>query len=692
MEKKNPNRLIKEKSPYLLKHAGNPVDWYPWGGEAFERARREDRPVFLSIGYSTCHWCNVMEEESFSDPEVAGLMNETFVSVKVDREERPDIDNVYMTVCQMLTGRGGWPLTVIMTPEKKPFFAGTYYPKHSAGGRIGMMELIPRVRAVWEGQREDALRSAEKITSKLQEISGAETGEAPDAETLAAAYRELEGRFDEARGGFGPAPKFPMPHNIMFLLRYWRRTGEERALSMAEKTLGDMRLGGMYDQLGYGFHRYSTDARWLVPHFEKMLYDQALLAMAYAEAFQATGKREYAQTAKEVFAFVLRDMTSAEGAFHSALGADVEGEEGKFYLWREEEVRSSLATDEADLVCGVFNISGEGNFVHEIKGEKTGENILFLRKPLARAAADFGAGEDEARRAMQKLHEAREKRTHPDLDDKVLTDWNGLMVAALAKGAQALGETGYAGAAGRAADFVLENMRDTEGRLLHRWREGQAALRASADDYAFFIWGLIELYEADFEVRRLDAAVELMERFLRDFRGEKGGFYFTPAYGEELPARRVELYDAAAPSANSVALMDLLRLGRLTSRFRYIEEAGRIMEALGGSARRSPSAHAMFLSGVDFALGPSSEVVVVGRPGAKDTEAMLRTLRSRFIPNKVVLLRPAGEESPDILRHADFMKDYKMLDAATAYVCADYTCELPTTDAEKMLGLLGVRE
>jgi uncharacterized protein YyaL (SSP411 family) len=488
MSEKKANRLIEEKSPYLLKHAHNPVDWYPWGEEAFRRARGEDKPIFLSVGYTTCHWCNVMEDESFSDPEVAALMNEAFVSVKVDREERPDVDAIYMAVCQMLTGAGGWPLTVIMTPEEKPFFAGTYFPKHSRFGRIGMMEFIPRVRELWKDEREKVFSSAENITASLERVSENEPGGELGEEALHAAYRSLKGTFDPEHGGFGSSPKFPIPHNLRFLLRYWRRTGEGDALSMVEKTLRAMRLGGMYDQLGFGFHRYSTDREWLVPHFEKMLYDQALLSMAYAEAYQATKKEEYAEVVREVLSFVEKEMISPEGAFYSAWSADSEGEEGRFYLWRKEEVHDVLEDEQAEMLVKALNIESRGNYVDEMRGERTGDNILHLKRTLPEVAEELGAVEADIRSAMDSLYEQRKKREHPELDDKVLTDWNGLMIAALAMASGALGERHYLVLASRAADFILTGMRDREGRLLHRYRMGEAAVRACADDYAFLTW------------------------------------------------------------------------------------------------------------------------------------------------------------------------------------------------------------
>lgn len=471
------NRLILEKSPYLLQHAYNPVDWYPWGSEAFEKAKREDKPIFLSSGYSTCHWCHVMEKESYEDEEVAKLMNEVFISIKIDREERPDIDGIYMNVCQAMTGSGGWPLNIIMTPEMKPFFAGTYIPKESRYGRKGMLELLPEISDIWKKNRGEAESLAVQVISSLSEEQGA--GEELKVDVLHVAYEQLLDAFDEQHGGFGGAPKFPTPHNLTFLLRYWKRTGDKMALRMVERALTAMSMGGIYDHVGFGFHRYSTDARWLVPHFEKMLYDQALLAMAYTEVYQAIGNEEFKRTACEVFTYVMRDMTSPEGGFYSGEDADSEGVEGKFYVWTEEEIDLALGKD-SELMKKVFGIDKYGNFREE--GKSSGKNILYQRKTLPELVADLKLSADDISGRMvdakQKLFAVREKRVHPGKDDKILADWNGLMIAAFAKGAQAFDEPAYAEAACRAADFILSRMRGKDGRFFHRYREGEPAIMA----------------------------------------------------------------------------------------------------------------------------------------------------------------------------------------------------------------------
>jgi uncharacterized protein YyaL (SSP411 family) len=689
------NRLIDERSPYLLQHADNPVDWYPWGAEAFEKAQKEDKPIFLSIGYSTCHWCHVMAHESFEDPEVARLMNEAFVSIKVDREERPDIDSVYMSACQVMTGGGGWPLSIIMTPDKRPFFAATYIPRETRFGLVGMLELIPRIGELWARRRGEALSLSREIAGLLQQTSRDIASKELDETTVELAYEQLAKRFDGQHAGFGGAPKFPTPHNFLFLLRYWKRHGNKEALDMVERTLQAMRRGGIYDHVGFGFHRYSTDSQWLVPHFEKMLYDQAMSAMAYTEAYQVTGKEDYGKTAREIFTYVLRDMTAPEGGFYSAEDADSEGEEGKFYLWTQEEVRQAVGNEELDFVTQIFNIEKDGNFVEQATGRKSGTNILHVRKSPAELASDLNLSQHDVQNNLeaiqQKLFARREKRVHPMKDDKILTDWNGLMIAAFAKGAQAFDEPEYAEAARHAANFVLGNMRRPDGRLWHRYRDGQAGVQANLNDYAFLVWGLLELYEAVFDAKYLEVAVELTGDMLRHFWDEDGGgLYLTPQDGESLLVRKKEVYDGAIPSGNSVAMLDLLRLGRMTATPDWEEKAAAVGRAFSRSVEQSPSAHTQLMVALDFGLGPCYEVVIAGGAHAEDTRAMLKALRTRFLPNKVVLLNTSEEGSPEISQLAAFTRNQSSIGGkATAYVCLNYNCKLPTTDISKMLELLG---
>jgi uncharacterized protein YyaL (SSP411 family) len=701
LEEERANRLIFEKSPYLLQHAHNPVDWYPWGPEAFEKAQQEDKPIFLSIGYSTCHWCHVMERESFEDLEVADLMNEVFVSIKVDREERPDIDQVYMVVCQMLTGGGGWPLTIVMTPDKRPFYAATYIPRETRFGRIGMLDLIPRVNEMWLTRRSEVVDSAGQITENVSMVlrgtSPGDAGAAVDESMLHRAYDQLSERFDDRYGGFSDAPKFPTPHNLLFLLRYWKRTGKPRALAMVETTLEAMRQGGIHDHLGFGFHRYSTDFKWLVPHFEKMLYDQAMLAMAYTEAFQATGKKEYEETARDIFAYVLRDMMHQKGGFYSAEDADSEGVEGKFYVWTLDEAQQVLAPEEAVLIVKAFNIRKDGNFKEESKGRQGGHNILHLTESVKQLAADLKMSEEALDQRLaairQKLFAHREQRVHPHKDDKILTDWNGLMIAALARGAQVFDESTYLSAARRTVDFILNRMRTSDGRLLHRYRDGHAAIPAHINDYSFLIWGLIELYEATFDVGHLETALELNEDFIEHFWDhDGGGFFFTADDGEKLLVRQKEIYDGAIPSGNSVAMLNLLRLGRITARADLEQKAATIGRVFSQSIKESPAAHTQLMAAVDFGIGPSYEVVIVGNSRAKDTKEMVRAVRRHFIPNKVVLLRTTEKKSPGIERVAEFTKHQPSIDnKATAYVCLNYACKAPTTEIGTMLEMLNVK-
>jgi uncharacterized protein YyaL (SSP411 family) len=691
-----PNKLISEKSPYLLQHAYNPVDWHPWGTEAFKKAQAEDKPIFLSIGYSTCHWCHVMEKESFDDPEVARILNDTFICIKVDREERPDLDATFMKVCQTIVGTGGWPLHIIMTADKKPFFASTYIPKENRFGITGLKQITQQIKQLWTTKRNELVESAEKITTLLKEE---ESKEARPFETLAEstldeAYLKLEESFDEKNGGFGYTPKFPSPHILSFLLRYWKRTQNDKALEMVKKTLEAMHLGGIYDHLASGFHRYSTDSNWLVPHFEKMLYDQAMLVIAYTEAYQATRKDEYKQTAQQTIHYVLRNMTDRNGGFYSAEDADSEGEEGKFYLWTQQEIRQVLSQEEAELIKKIFNTEEQGNFIEASTGEKKGKNILHMRKPVTEVAASLHLKPTELQtlvdKTCQKLLAVRQKRIHPSKDDKILTDWNGLMIAAIAKASQVFDEPELATAAGKAAEFIIGRLRDSEGNLLHRYREGEKGITGFLDDYAFLIFGLLELYEAVFDVKYLRHAIDLADRMLTHFWDKTyGGFFQTADYSETTLTRNKEIHDGAYPSGNSMAALDLIRLARIIGETRFEEKTERIMNAFSVEVSKNPHSHAQLMSALDFALGPSSEIVIVGDPQKEDTAKMLQTLRSRFIPRKVILFRSSAEDSPEITNIARFTKDLKGTEGkATAFVCRGYICKTPTTDASAMLELL----
>ena len=691
---KKTNRLIKEKSPYLLQHAYNPVDWYSWSDEAFNKARQGDKPVFLSIGYSTCHWCHVMEKESFEDEEVAKLMNDTVISIKVDREERPDIDGIYMSVCQMMTGSGGWPLTIIMTPDKKPFFAGTYFPKESRYGRTGMKDLILQVKQLWKTKREELLKSSEKISSALMSSSSFTDGNPLNEDVFKTAYKEFEERFDEEFGGFGNAPKFPTPHNLMFLLRYWKRYGNVKALEMVEKTLIEMRKGGIYDHIGFGFCRYSTDREWLVPHFEKMLYDQALLVMAYSEAYQSTKKNFYKETAEEILTYIMRDMTSDEGGFYSAEDADSEGEEGKFYLWTTDEIKEILGND-SEIFIKFFNVEKEGNLpdgeaglIDSVHNTRSDKNILHIKKGLSEFAVENDIDEKEFKKMLengrQKLFEVREKRIHPYKDDKILTDWNGLMISAFSKAAQVFGKNIYSDYAVKAADFILLKMFHAEGRLLHRFRESEAAIFANVDDYVFFTAALLDLYETTFEVKYLKQALRLNDDLIEHFWDEeRGGFFFTPGYGEKLITRQKEIYDGAIPSGNSVAMLNLLRIARITMNNSFEEKADKINRAFSRQIGKYPAGFTQFLVGLDFAIGPSYEIILTGEKNTKEAGLFLSIIEDRFIPNKIILFISSAEDP--INKIIPYLINYEVQgEKITVYVCENYTCNLPVSDAGEL--------
>ncbi|GIW73393.1 MAG: thioredoxin domain-containing protein [Planctomycetota bacterium] len=686
-----PNRLAREKSPYLLQHAHNPVDWYPWGEEAFARARHEDKPIFLSVGYATCHWCHVMERESFEDEEIARLLNEHFVCVKVDREERPDVDRLYMEAVQATTGQGGWPMSVFLTPEGKPFFCGTYFPPADRWGRPGFATVLRRIAELWRTRREELERGAAELTAALQQAARASTA-APTPlgpEVLDRLYQQLERSFDRAHGGFGRAPKFPRPHLLGFLLRYRTRALAPAALPMVKTTLDAMARGGIHDQLGGGFHRYSTDERWLVPHFEKMLYDQALLARAYLEAYQVTGAERHAEVARGIFTYVLRDLASPEGAFYCGEDADSEGVEGRFYVWTCAELAEILGPEDGALFAEAYGCRPEGNYREEASGERTGANILHLPRPLEEIARARGleppelAGRLGAMRA--RLLQARARRVHPLRDDKVLLDWNGLMIGALAFGARVLGEPRWAEAARRAAQFCLEQLRrPQDGRWLHRWREGEAAVPAFLDDHAFLLEGLLDLYEATFEVRWLEQARALAESMIELFSDEaRGGFRLCGRDAEPLLAEVRDAYDGAVPSGNSAAAVGLLRLARLLGEPRYEEVAVRTVQAFSALAARHPEGFPYLLTALWLALAPGRQIVLAGPEGAPELEAMRRLLGRSFLPDAVVLRRPA--EPAAARRLAELVPSVAAQGPVegrpTAYVCVGQTCRQPVHTA-----------
>ncbi len=668
-EHKYTNKLIQEKSPYLLQHAHNPVDWYPWGPEAFGRAVGEDKPIFLSIGYSTCHWCHVMERESFEDEEVAHLLNKYFICIKVDREERPDIDSIYMSVCQSLTGHGGWPLTVFLTPDKHPFFAGTYYPKADSRGMMGLMSLLQTVHDAWVNKRETLLESAREILAYQKTEKGSANGEITK-EVIHDAFSHLKYSFDNTHGGFGRAPKFPTPHNLLFMLRYWYDQKEPFALEIVEKTLESMRNGGIYDHIGFGFSRYSTDKKWLVPHFEKMLYDNALLALAYGEAFIATGNQNYSETAMQILEYVLRDMTSAEGGFYSAEDADSEGEEGKFYVWSVEEIEEVLGP-EADEFCGLFDITVNGNF--------EGLNIPNLIKtglvPESRKAF--------VESCRQKLFQHRENRVHPYKDDKILTAWNGLMMAAMAYCGKVLNQKKFISAAEKCAEFIDKHLIRFDGRLLARYRDGEAAFNAYLEDYSFLVWGLLELYEATYNIKYLQKAIKLNGDMLKLFSDSgSAGLYLYGDDSEELITRPKESYDGALPSGNSAAVMNLLRIARLTGRHELEDKAKEILDYFSDEVEAAPTGHSYMLCAYMYSMSPNaSEVVIVGDTSSE----MINTYNSIYTPFSVAL----ANITPELVNLIPFISEYREQNGQTAvYVCKNFACSAPVTYASALSKML----
>ncbi len=599
------NRLSREPSPYLLQHAGNPVDWYPWGEEAFAKARREQKPILLSIGYSTCHWCHVMAHESFEDEGIAAFLNAYYVPVKVDREERPDIDHVYMTAVTAMTGQGGWPLTVFLTPDAQPFYGGTYFPPYAKWGAPGFMDLLKSIADAWSGNREQIVTSGIEITELLKKnASAAPLGGEINENILNTGARQMLGQMDPEHGGFGNAPKFPMGHNLSFLMAYHGRSADDAALHAVEQTLDEMARGGIYDHLGGGFHRYATDRKWHVPHFEKMLYDQALLVRAYTECYQATGNILYARIAHETLEYVLRDMTSPEGGFYCAEDADSEGYEGAFYVWTEKEIRSVLGAEEAEIFIRHYGVKSDGNVASDPHGEFTGKNILFLKEDVSADDELVLAG------ARARLFAARAGRPRPHLDDKVLADWNGLMIAAFAFAGSVFAEPRYIRAARRAADFILKDL-VKDGRLVHRWRGGEASIDAMLEDHAFLAYGLVSLYEATFEGSYLKEAEKLADAMIARFAdGEHGGFFMTASDLPGLIVRPQDIYDGALPSGNSVAAWVLMKLHYLTARDELRHEAGRSFKRFQAQVEKAPHAYAFFLAAFSLYLFPVTEITV----------------------------------------------------------------------------------
>jgi len=696
------NRLAAEKSPYLLQHAHNPVDWYPWGPEAFEKAKADDKPIFLSIGYSTCHWCHVMERESFENEEIAAVLNRYFVPIKVDREERPDVDRIYMAFVQATTGGGGWPMSVWMTPELKPFFGGTYFPPDNRYGRPGFKTVLDSLARAWSLERSKIVESSADVAAQLEKISRMETRAAPpDAGVLDSAFYGFRRGYDSRLGGFGGAPKFPRPSVHNFLVRYWNRTGNDEARDMVLSTLREMTKGGMHDQLGGGFHRYSVDDHWFVPHFEKMLYDQAQLAISALEAYQITRDDIYAAIARDIFTYVLRDMTSPEGGFYSAEDADsvidpaqpnIKGE-GAFYVWSKEELAAVLDPAKLEWFCYAYGVEENGNVRDDPHGEFHGRNILFQGHTPQETAKRFNVSVDKVDAALSEarmaLLEIRSRRIRPHLDDKIITAWNALMISAFAKGAQILGEPAYADAARRAAEFILARMYDpARSTLLRRYRDGDAAIPGFLDDYAFFIQALLDLYEADFDPARLELASQLAEVMRELFEDkENGGFFSTQAGDNNLIVRLKDDYDGAEPSGNSIAASVLIRLARITDRDAFRRSAERTLAALGGRLNATPTGVPQAMAALMEYLAPPRQIVIAG--GAAESSEMLSAIRTRFLPYVSVLRIDSDATRDKFAQIMPVAAGMQPVDGKTAaYVCENFTCQLPVTEVSKLEQLL----
>ncbi|HET7230101.1 MAG TPA: thioredoxin domain-containing protein [Longimicrobium sp.] len=682
-----PNRLADETSPYLLQHAHNPVDWYPWGAEALGRARAEDRPILLSVGYSACHWCHVMERESFEDEETAALMNRLFVNVKVDREERPDIDSIYMNAVQQMTGHGGWPMTMFLTPRGEPFYGGTYYPPQPRHGMPSFRQVLAAVDEAWRERRGDVEQSAGEIRSALAQTGAAAPGQSPlDAEVLERAYAGVARRFEPRWGGLGSAPKFPQPMLLELLLRHWKRTGTPEALRMADFTLRMMAAGGMYDHVGGGFARYSTDNQWLVPHFEKMLYDNALLSRAYLHAWQATGDDAHRTVVEETLAWVEREMTSPEGGFYSALDADSEGVEGKFYLWAPAEVDELLGLEDGPLFRRYYDVSEAGNF--------EGSNILHTAHGVDEIAAAAGVEAERLRQVIERgrkiLYDVRAKRVWPGLDDKVLTSWNAMMLHSFAEAARVLEREDWLEIARRNAEFLTSRLMQ-DGRLLRTYKDGRAKIPAFLEDHALLADALVSVYEATWDARWVHEARTLADAMIERFWEEdEGAFYDTAKDAEALVVRPRDVFDNATPSGNSAAVMALLRLAELTGEHRYRGVAERALGAMGEYMARVPMGFGHLLCALDYALATPVEVAIIGRRGGEDTRALLRTLHHAYLPN-TVLAFAAPDGGGDAGAIIPLLEGRTAQGGrATAYVCERLACKQPVTDPAALAEQLGL--
>lgn len=667
------NRLINEKSPYLIQHAYNPINWYPWGEEAFEDAKKEDKPIFLSIGYSTCHWCHVMAHESFEDENVAAILNKFFISIKLDREERPDVDSVYMTVCQALTGSGGWPLTIIMTPDQKPFFAGTYFPKTSRYGMPGLIEILESVAIQWKNSKEKLINSSDNILKELGKFFVSESNDTKLSEkNLKNGYNQLLKSFDIKYGGFSPAPKFPTPHKLMFLLRYYKMYDETNALEMVETTLGSMYRGGLFDHIGYGFSRYSTDDKYLVPHFEKMLYDNALLVISYLEAYEITKNPLYKDISIKSLEYVFRELTSNEGGFYCAQDADSEGEEGKYYVFTPDEIKIILGEEDGNYFNEYYDITDEGNF--------EGKSIPNLIKN-----SNYNKKDEKIDVLAQNILDYRNERYSLHKDDKILTSWNGLMIATLSKAYKVLEDEKYLEYAKKAIDFIYNNLVDSKGRLFARYREKEAKYKAILDDYAFLTYGLIELYESSYEILYLKKAIDLTEAMIDLFFDEKNaGFFLYGKDSEKLIARPKELFDGAIPSGNSVAAYNLIRLARITGKSLFEEISKDVLDYIAGSIISEEINHSFFLIASSFALNKTKELICVIKDES-EKEKIKDTLSDMQAFNLTVIIKNE-ENSSELEELIPYTKDYTLKDnKATYYLCEGNSCFPPTNNLNEIL-------
>ncbi len=679
MEQKYTNRLIHETSPYLFQHAHNPVDWYPWGEEALARSKKEDKPILLSIGYSSCHWCHVMEKESFENEAIAETMNQRFINIKVDREERPDLDELYMNAVQVITGSGGWPMTVFLTPDLVPFHAGTYFPPEDRGSMPGFAKILVVVSDYYHSRRGEVEKMEAQLKNALQQIAEIHPSQDTVSDrVLSNAFNAFESQFDPIYGGFGKAPKFPASMALSFLLRYWKSTGSKKALEMAEKTLEKMAGGGIYDHLGGGFHRYSVDERWLIPHFEKMLYDNALLSRTYFEAYQATQNERYRRVGEEILNYVLREMKGPEGGFYSTQDADSEGQEGKFYVWTRDEIKKVLGKERGTPFCAYYGVATEGNF-------EGGTSVLNIASTFQNVSQLYGTSIEELGKLLdegrEKLYAEREKRVRPGRDEKILTSWNGLMISSFVDGFRVTGNPKYLKGAVQAAHFILQEMRE-DGHLLRVFNKGKARVKGYSEDYAFLIQPLIDLYEATFETEWLKEADELNRRMVHQFWDErKGGFFFTGKENESLIARSKNPYDNAIPSANSAAVFNLIRLSYLTGEESLKQKAEQILRLFHSFLEQHPSGFAQMLSGLSFFLSPQ-EIGVVGSRNDPRTKSMLKEIYLTYLPNKILSLRDPQE--PIEGSWFPFLREKENPEAPATFVCKGFTC-LPPARNEKEL-------